>query len=1770
MNKRNRARRPNKSSFGDNLMNALARGVNRRRKSWTFEHLEDRCLFAVSPASLVDALNANGSVYSGVLTPDQVAAGETWWAFKQAANLSQYTSEQLEGATQWAVWTVDPSSGSAAAAGSNPYLGGGSIGTINTPGLSAGSVIAQLSNADNVIGFYPVVDKSAALASPLDEPLFNSQWHLRNTGQEVGNPDFQEILAVPGEDLGAVGAWNQGYSGAGVVVGVIDSGFQTNHPELFDNYNAALSNGFAFGEGSVGSHGTAVAGLIGADGNNHYGAVGVAYNASLVNMDIGTDTGVFYGPELFNYRNDVIDIYNMSFGEPLPGRAIAPLTAFEVNALRNAVRFGRPGADGQALGNIFVKASGNDGGTDFAPDGFPQGGNWDSSIYDGLANSRYVVTVGAVDHDGVYFNTDGTLTNYPEAGANVLVVAPTGSVSLDIGVDFGVGSGIWTTDQVGENGYNSLGDFDGDFLTDTSFTSRFNGTSAAAPMVTGVIALMLEANPNLNYRDVQEILVRSARQNSLQKQNGDYVNTAEGWQTNMYEPWQSPALELALVDPDDPENLDLKVVPMEDPFLRSDIDPASTRNLDFARTLGGFYAGVHPIDNYTLYNLPRYDNGAGYTISDARGIYSEEYGYAHGVVDADLAVKLAKQWTVKDQTHAPELTYTTFARPSNFRISSAALVGPDAAPDAYVIPGLIGGAPMEDFHAFYDEFFADMPFDGDDPPVDDNGIFIPISQLEGFNPPLMELEWVDVKIQVSGGMDMNLVRIALRSPDGTISDLNMDLQEPRPRYQINMNYLDQDDFHEGPGTAPADGTFLYTFSTNRHWGERSDSFFEIDPATGEVAVDPDTGIPGIPGSGIPLFKTWDLIVENYDGTSSGVLDGYEIVFHGTPIGEGTERIAGHVGVDAGSLNGTAARGDGNFNFTRGYDVDTVVGTFDPYDVDTRAIDRDPEPWGENITVRARDANDNIVAQFITGADGNYYFDLAPGTDPDTGALVAATYTIEIVDPENRTVLNDTGLNPRYLKKWQVIVDPTDLFTRAAGRQVPIDDDGDGIQDYDDINMNGIRDPSEPLKFRNDFFSDADFLLDAGTLPEQEVQVNGTVYADTNGNGVVDGGTNGDVGVGEFLVYADMNNSGAFEQSEPNDVTDVDGTYSFTIDDIIIQQNIKIVAKPLPGGWLATNPVTAIQTIFRGPGEIVTGLDYLFKPPADTSGEPIDPTLPGTILGQVYNDRNGNGAQDASDQGVTGVRVFIDANGDQAFNYTDANTNGVFDTGDTALEPTAVTNQFGGYSLNEIPAGLLNVYVIVPQFFALTSPAGINFRQVNLIAGGIVNNVKFGIHNLATRDFGDLLGAGYLTTGPDAARHEIIPGFQLGTSIDGELDGQPTADAKGDDIVSGDEDGVVVLGAANNQAGVLVAGTTNVVQVTVGGVGGYLNAWMDFNKDGDFDDDGEHVPLSDGDIADAMIDLDINPGTYALKFSTPANMAAGPIPARFRWASGSAGLDYFGPAIIGEVEDYLLPNLNTPPVGTAVAGDYDLSGLVDDADYALWKSTFGSTTNLAADGNGDGRVDSADYSIWRDHWGQSAPIGGGSSGLSTAGGGSAASSTAAANPPLQNLTSMSDAELAAIMQRYGATPMTLDFGGGHTATVYVHNGNAAASAGQGALSTPVVVASGNSADTGSTGSTGNSAVAANEPISLLDLQFTTTVTSQGGGAAVVHQSIGGSESTTAADLLLVDQAVLRFLKEDDDDDFDAAPISERDAQSDESLELALAAAFEDDSNWWLAL
>ena len=168
------------------------------------------------------------------------------------------------------------------------------------------------------------------------------------------------------------------------------------------------------------------------------------------------------------------------------------------------------------------------------------------------------------------------------------------------------------------------------------------------------------------------------------------------------------------------------------------------------------------------------------------------------------------------------------------------------------------------------------------------------------------------------------------------------------------------------------------------------------------------------------------------------------------------------------------------------------------------------------------------------------------------------------------------------------------------------------------------------------------------------------------------------------------------------------------------------------------------------------------------------------------------------------------------------------------------------------------------------------------------------------------------------------GFQLGATIDGEVNGQPGPNATNDDS----DDGVKVV----SNGGILQTGV-NTLEVTVFGVGGLLTGWMDFNSDGHFDD-SERLTWTLDACQACGGEADLNPGTYdpcrVTKFLQAAvDRLIWPIAARFR--CGEQGLTFSGPSQIGEVEDYYF-GLNF------LAGDYNRDGIVDQADYNLWPET----------------------------------------------------------------------------------------------------------------------------------------------------------------------------------------------------------------------------------------
>jgi Ca2+-binding RTX toxin-like protein len=284
-----------------------------------------------------------------------------------------------------------------------------------------------------------------------------------------------------------------------VLVGVVDDGVQRRHPDLDDNYDARFQ--FNYRDGIPGgfpirpsdTHGTEVAGLIAAE-RNGIGGIGVAFDASLTSLQLipgrsGTEAEVF--------RDAVtVDVLNNSWGygssrDPAPffDDFLNDSTFAEVGAaLESLVADGRDG-----LGTVVVFSGGNER---------EVGGNVN---HHNIVSSRFTIALAASERDG-------DVADYSTPGAALLVTAPGGV------------SDIVTTDRTGTAG-RAPGDFSFDFA----------GTSASAPIVSGVVALMLDANPNLGYRDVQEILAYSARM----------TGAPGSWRFNGADDWNGAGLHVS-------------------------------------------------------------------------------------------------------------------------------------------------------------------------------------------------------------------------------------------------------------------------------------------------------------------------------------------------------------------------------------------------------------------------------------------------------------------------------------------------------------------------------------------------------------------------------------------------------------------------------------------------------------------------------------------------------------------------------------------------------------------------------------------------------------------------------------------------------------------------------------------------------------------------------------------------------------------------------------------------------------------------------------------------------------------------------------------------------------------------------------------------------------------------------------------------------------------------------------------------------------------------
>ena len=337
--------------------------------------------------------------------------------------------------------------------------------------------------------------------TPGPDPLLERQWHLFNTGQSGG---------VPGMDIGLQGVKE---TGRGVLMAFVDGAVQLNHPDLVANLFAINGRLPALDPSpppappnatynpNAGqwddAHGTAVVGIAVASANNSLGGRGVAPESKFVAYN-----GVVTGLVASNLRSAVdlgADIVNNSWGSLDSTSGQSSYQSSDPawrEAMTAALGQGRRGR-----GTVVVFAAGN-------------GGLNEDSNRDGYVNHPGVLAVGTVDHRG-------RPSSYAEPGANVLISAP--SMSLLRRTD--AGADIWTTDIAGPRGLAA-----GSLLENADYAAFAGGSSAAAPMVSGVVALMLEVNPSLGWRDVRWLLARSARPADLRPEQAEpSVMNAQGF-----------------------------------------------------------------------------------------------------------------------------------------------------------------------------------------------------------------------------------------------------------------------------------------------------------------------------------------------------------------------------------------------------------------------------------------------------------------------------------------------------------------------------------------------------------------------------------------------------------------------------------------------------------------------------------------------------------------------------------------------------------------------------------------------------------------------------------------------------------------------------------------------------------------------------------------------------------------------------------------------------------------------------------------------------------------------------------------------------------------------------------------------------------------------------------------------------------------------------------------------------------------------------------------
>ncbi|KAJ6248206.1 neuroendocrine convertase 1 [Anaeramoeba flamelloides] len=311
------------------------------------------------------------------------------------------------------------------------------------------------------------------------DPLFPDQYHLKNTGQ---------LYSRVGVDVNVNPVWDEGYQGEGKIIAIVDDGVLITHGDISPNYQSEYSYNWCEGNNdpspldSDDSHGTSCAGVCCAANSDKICGVGSSPKATIVGRRIlcsGSSTSDY--SESLGQNCDSIDIFSSSWGpvgcDSTGCDYYETLSSLESTILE-CCENGRNGK-----GSIYLFAAGNER---------ADGGDINQF---GLNKHSHVIAVAAM-------NAKCSYTSYSNRGSALLITAPSSGLNKE-DVFVGIRSSTY--------GSNS------------ECTVSFGGTSSATPAVAGVVALILEANSELSFWDVQGILVESAR----------FINKEEKeWQIN--------------------------------------------------------------------------------------------------------------------------------------------------------------------------------------------------------------------------------------------------------------------------------------------------------------------------------------------------------------------------------------------------------------------------------------------------------------------------------------------------------------------------------------------------------------------------------------------------------------------------------------------------------------------------------------------------------------------------------------------------------------------------------------------------------------------------------------------------------------------------------------------------------------------------------------------------------------------------------------------------------------------------------------------------------------------------------------------------------------------------------------------------------------------------------------------------------------------------------------------------------------------------------------